>query len=91
MHLYKKSHVGDRLLAYDGQKSLYTAGPLPFTLQEFSVGVLLDDIDGRNTTSGILLKENLFKVVIRFAAHADLECLRLFLQKRQSETPQEPV
>ena len=28
--LYRESHLGKRLPAYDGRKSLYTAGPLPF-------------------------------------------------------------
>ena len=28
--LYNKSHLGRRDLAYDGRKSLYTAGPSPF-------------------------------------------------------------
>ena len=29
------SHLGKRNPAYDGSKSLYTAGPLPFNLKEF--------------------------------------------------------
>lgn len=37
--------MGGRLPAYDGRKSLYTAGPLPFTSQEFHI-TLLDDDDG---------------------------------------------
>jgi hypothetical protein len=39
--LYKESHLGKRTPAYDGRKSLYTAGPLPFQSKEFVVK--LDD------------------------------------------------
>lgn len=43
--LYKESHLGNRLPAYDGRKSLYTAGPLPFQNREFRI-VLTDEDDG---------------------------------------------
>lgn len=43
--LYRESHLGRRLPAYDGRKSLYTAGPLPFTLKEFKI-TLIDEDDG---------------------------------------------
>ena len=43
--LYKESHLGKRLPAYDGRKSLYTAGPLPFISKEFKI-ILIDDDDG---------------------------------------------
>lgn len=39
---YKQSHLGNRILAYDGRRSAYTAGPLPFTSAKFDV-VLPDD------------------------------------------------
>jgi hypothetical protein len=45
LNLYKQSYLGGRLPAYDGRKSLYTAGPLPFTSQEFHI-TLFDDDDG---------------------------------------------
>lgn len=44
--LYKDSHLGRRLPAYDGRKSLYTAGPLPFTSREFVI-TLVDEDDGQ--------------------------------------------
>lgn len=37
VRLYKESHLGKRNPAYDGRKSLYTAGSLPFTSKEFVV------------------------------------------------------
>lgn len=43
--LYRESHLGTRLPAYDGRKSLYTAGPLPFQSKEFQIN-LLDEDDG---------------------------------------------
>ena len=45
VRLYRESHLGRRLPAYDGRKSLYTAGPLPFTLKEFKI-ILIDEDDG---------------------------------------------
>lgn len=35
--LYSESHLGKRKTAYDGRKSLYTAGPFPFESKEFVV------------------------------------------------------
>lgn len=42
--LYRQSHLGGRLPAYDGRKSLYTAGPLPFTSKTFEI-TLQDEED----------------------------------------------
>lgn len=39
---FKQSRLGNRILAYDGRRSAYTAGPLPFTSAKFDV-VLRDD------------------------------------------------
>jgi eukaryotic translation initiation factor 2C len=45
VRLHKLSYLGGRLPAYDGRKSLYTAGPLPFTSKEFHI-TLLEEDDG---------------------------------------------
>jgi eukaryotic translation initiation factor 2C len=45
VNLHRASYLGGRLPVYDGRKSLYTAGPLPFTSKEFQI-TLLDDDDG---------------------------------------------
>lgn len=37
---YKDSHLGKRKLAYDGRKSCYTAGSLPFESKDFVVTLL---------------------------------------------------
>jgi len=86
VNLHKQSYLGGRLPAYDGRKSLYTAGPLPFTSQEFHI-TLLDDDDG----SGSERRRRKFKVVIKFAARADLHRLELFLAGRHAEAPQEAL
>ncbi|XP_066333042.1 protein argonaute 1C-like [Miscanthus floridulus] len=86
VNLYKQSYLGGRLPAYDGRKSLYTAGPLPFTSQEFHI-TLFDDDGG----PGSERRHRNFKVVIKFAARADLHHLELFLAGRHAEAPQEAL
>ncbi|KMT03709.1 hypothetical protein BVRB_8g188600 [Beta vulgaris subsp. vulgaris] len=84
--LYRESHLGRRLPAYDGRKSLYTAGPLPFTIKDFKI-TLIDEDDG----SGAPRRERLFTVVIKLAARVDLHHLGMFLQGRQADAPQEAL
>ncbi|KAG9129251.1 hypothetical protein Leryth_006460 [Lithospermum erythrorhizon] len=86
VRLYRESHLGNRLPVYDGRKSLYTAGPLPFVSSEFRI-TLVDDEDG----SGAPRREREFKVVIKLAARADLHHLGMFLQGRQADAPQEAL
>ncbi|KAI4374458.1 hypothetical protein MLD38_012451 [Melastoma candidum] len=84
--LYKESLLGNRLPAYDGRKSLYTAGPLPFQSKEFRI-TLIGDEEGAGTQR----REREFKVVIKLAARADLHHLGLFLRGRQADAPQEAL
>ncbi|KAF8378860.1 hypothetical protein HHK36_030209 [Tetracentron sinense] len=86
VRLYRESHLGKRLPAYDGRKSLYTAGPLPFTSKEFSI-TLVDEDDG----TGAPRRERPFRVVIKLAARADLHHLGLFLRGKQADAPQEAL
>ncbi|KAG6545178.1 hypothetical protein Mapa_013290 [Marchantia paleacea] len=86
VRLYRETELGRRLPAYDGRKSLYTAGPLPFQSKEFQIN-LLDEEDGSSTPR----RERSFKVVIKFAARADLHHLGQFLQGRQADAPQEAL
>ncbi|GAB2225433.1 hypothetical protein Droror1_Dr00006225 [Drosera rotundifolia] len=83
---YRESHLGRRLPAYDGRKSLYTAGPLPFVSKDFKIK-LIDEDDG----SGAPRRERDFKVVIKLAARVDLHHLGMFLQGRQADAPQEAL
>ncbi|GMH16098.1 hypothetical protein Nepgr_017939 [Nepenthes gracilis] len=86
VRLYRESHLGRRLPAYDGRKSLYTAGPLPFLSKEFKI-TLIDEDD----RPGAPRREREFRVVIKLAARVDLQHLGLFLQGRQAEAPQEAL
>ncbi|CAJ2667194.1 unnamed protein product [Trifolium pratense] len=86
VRLYRDSHLGKRLPAYDGRKSLYTAGPLPFISKDFRI-TLVDEDDG----SGSQRRDREFKVVIKLAARADLHHLGLFLEGRQTDAPQEAL
>ncbi|KAG6523468.1 hypothetical protein ZIOFF_013326 [Zingiber officinale] len=86
VRLYRESYLGGRLPAYDGRKSLYTAGPLPFTLKDFQI-ILVDDDDG----SGTERRQRTFRVVIKLAARVDLHHLGMFLAGRQADAPQEAL
>jgi eukaryotic translation initiation factor 2C len=52
--LHKVSYLGGRLPAYDGRKSMYTAGPLPLTSKEFHI-TLLDKDDGSGLERSVLV------------------------------------
>ncbi|GMH17535.1 hypothetical protein Nepgr_019376 [Nepenthes gracilis] len=84
--LYRESHLRSRLPVYDGRKSLYTAGPLPFLKNEFRIA-LIDEDDG----SGAPRRENEFRVVIKLAARVDLHPLEMLLQGKQADAPQEAL
>ncbi|KAK9068594.1 hypothetical protein SSX86_012709 [Deinandra increscens subsp. villosa] len=77
---YGVSHLGNLMLAYDGNKSAFAAGPLPFESKEFVVKIT--EQNGR---------EREFKVTIKFAAKKDLYHLREFLGGRQHDCPQETI
>lgn len=44
--LYRESHLGKCSPAYDGRKSLYTAGSFPFSSKDFVVK-LVDKLDSK--------------------------------------------
>lgn len=86
VRLYRETYLGGRLPAYDGRKSLYTAGALPFSSKEFQV-TLIDEDDG----SGSERRQRNFKIVIKFASRADLHHLGMFLAGKQADAPQEAL
>ncbi|KAH9660317.1 protein argonaute 5 [Citrus sinensis] len=49
INLYRLTDLGGRIPAYDGMKSIYTAGPLPFQSKEFIIE--LPDSDPRPSSS----------------------------------------
>ncbi|XP_014494464.1 protein argonaute MEL1 [Vigna radiata var. radiata] len=79
-----ESILGNRMPAYDGRKSLFTAGPLPFEIKEFKVK--LGDNDELRKK-----REREFRVTIRFASKTDLNHLTQFLARRQLDCPQETI
>ncbi|KAI4326460.1 hypothetical protein MLD38_031773 [Melastoma candidum] len=85
---YRGSHLGKRLPVYDGRKSLYTAGPLPFMSNEFKV--ILVDEDEEDGSAG-RRKEKEFEVTINLVSRTDLHGLGLFLQGKQASPPQEAL
>ncbi|KAM0946817.1 hypothetical protein DsansV1_C08g0079561 [Dioscorea sansibarensis] len=85
VNLYRMSQLGGRLPAYDGQKSLFTAGPLPFSSKSFDI-VLNEEEDGSGGGG-----QRAFKVVIKFAARVNLHHLELFLAGQLTETPQDAI
>ncbi|XP_068653679.1 protein argonaute PNH1-like isoform X2 [Aristolochia californica] len=84
--LYRETDLGMRLPAYDGRKSLYTAGMLPFSSKEFHIE-LIDEGDGTETGK----RKREFKVVIKFVARADLYHLHQFLSGKRFDAPQEAL
>ncbi|OVA06538.1 Argonaute/Dicer protein [Macleaya cordata] len=83
--LHRETDLGMRLPAYDGRKSLYTAGLLPFTSKEFNI-TLVEEDDGTGIT-----REREFKVVIKFVARAELHHLRQFLAGKLADAPREAL
>lgn len=57
--LYRESCLGGRLPAYDGRKSLYTAGPLPFTSRTFDI-TLFDEEEGAAGTQRYIYSPDYF-------------------------------
>ncbi|KAL5538148.1 hypothetical protein UlMin_045912 [Ulmus minor] len=85
---YGASHLGSRKPAYDGRKSLYSAGELPFSSKVFSVKLV--ENDGNAGTSS-RRREGEFNVTIKFASKPDLDHLQQFLRGRQPDIPQETI
>ncbi|QCE08282.1 protein argonaute 10-like [Vigna unguiculata] len=86
VRLYKESDLGMRLPAYDGRKSLYTAGQLPFAWREFKIK-LVDEEEGVNGPK----REREYRVVIKFVARANLHHLGQFLAGKRADAPQEAL
>ncbi|KAF5452757.1 hypothetical protein F2P56_027724 [Juglans regia] len=86
VRLYRESDLGTRLPAYDGRKSLYTAGELPFAWKEFKIK-LVDEEDGINGPK----REREYKVVIKFVARANMHHLGQFLAGKRADAPQEAL
>ncbi|KDO44722.1 hypothetical protein CISIN_1g0356952mg, partial [Citrus sinensis] len=78
INLYRLTNLGERIPAYDGMKSIYTAGPLPFESKEFII--TLPDSDPRPSSSASPGTERQFRVVIRLASQPYVYTLQKFIQ-----------
>ncbi|CAD5188298.1 unnamed protein product [Musa acuminata subsp. malaccensis] len=85
VRLYREIELGMKLPAYDGRKSLYTAGYLPFNSKEFVVKLVEED--GR---IGIA-REKEYRVAIKFVARAEIYHLQQLIAGRQTDAPQEAL
>ncbi|KAM3261225.1 hypothetical protein ACQJBY_052095 [Aegilops geniculata] len=83
--LHGKTSLGGKLPAYDGRKSLYTAGSLPFESEEFSVTLV--DPEKKDKEKA----EREYKITIWIAGRTDLYHLQQFLKGRQRDMPQETI
>ncbi|CAN6442567.1 unnamed protein product [Victoria cruziana] len=84
VRLNRGSNLGGRLPAYDGRKSLYTAGKLPFSSKEFVVKI----VDDEGTP---LRREKDYRVSVKFASTVDIHHLMRFLSGQQLDMPQEAI
>ncbi|KAK4286389.1 hypothetical protein QN277_002950 [Acacia crassicarpa] len=91
VQMYGGSHLNKRIPAFDGRKSLFTAGPLPFVSKEFVVKLVAKDEEGSSSSSTRNKRDREFKVTIRYASKADLHHLQQFLRSRQLDNPQETI
>lgn len=91
VQLYRESHLGKRIPAYDGRKSLFTAGPLPFDSKEFVVKLVDSEEPDDSSGSTRKKRERQFKVTVRYASKADLHHLWQFLRRLQLDNPQETI
>ncbi|KAI5012697.1 hypothetical protein ZWY2020_024963 [Hordeum vulgare] len=83
--VHDKTSLGSKLPAYDGRKSLYTAGSLPFESEEFSVTL----VDAENKDKERAKRE--YNITIRIAGRTDMYHLQEFLKGRQRDMPQETI
>ncbi|ESQ51256.1 hypothetical protein EUTSA_v10016181mg [Eutrema salsugineum] len=83
---YGESHLAQKTPAYDGRKSIYTAGPLPFESKEFDV-----DLNDKKVAGSSSRRERKFKVAIKLASRPDLFQLQQFLRRKQRDVPYEAI
>ncbi|KAM0874637.1 hypothetical protein ACQ4PT_037324 [Festuca glaucescens] len=78
-----RQYLDGRLPVYDGRKSIYTAGALPFQNKEFVIKLV-------NANRGNQREEE-YRVTIKHASNLDLYNLQQFLAGRHRELPQDII
>ena len=81
--LYRESHLGRRLPAYDGRKSLYTAGPLPFVSKEFRI-LLHDEEEGAGGQRSVLTLSLLSLLFSYYRIFQSKSCISCFTDEKGS-------
>lgn len=84
--LYGDSHLASLKPAYDGRKSLYTAGALPFVSKDFEV-----KLPEKDEKPSMPKRERVFKIAIKLVARVDLHHLNQFLARKQRDCPQDVI
>ncbi|CDJ26672.1 unnamed protein product [Triticum aestivum] len=79
---HQDTTLGGRLPAYDGRKSLYTAGELPFTTKEFEV-----TLPDKNPGPPGQRRERKFKVTIKHATLVSLQQLQMLMSGIPTDIP----
>ncbi|KAG0541970.1 hypothetical protein BDA96_02G062300 [Sorghum bicolor] len=77
LKVHGATSLAHKIPAYDGSKSLYTAGELPFKSMEFVVKLGRREIE--------------YKVTIRYAAQPNLYHLQQFLKGQQRDAPYDTI
>ncbi|XP_044391171.1 protein argonaute MEL1 isoform X3 [Triticum aestivum] len=77
--------LGGKLPAYDGRKSLYAAGSLPFESEELAVTLV--DLQKKDKERA----EREYKITIKVAGRTDLYHFQQFMKGRQRDMPQETI
>uniref|UniRef100_A0ACD5UZF2 Uncharacterized protein n=1 Tax=Avena sativa TaxID=4498 RepID=A0ACD5UZF2_AVESA len=80
---HQHTSLGGRLPAYDGRKSLYTAGELPFNTKEFEVNLS----DNKTTGSSGPRKERKYKVTIKHTNLVSLQQLQMLMAGFSTDIP----
>ncbi|KAF6146405.1 hypothetical protein GIB67_001507 [Kingdonia uniflora] len=102
--LHQKEFQNVKHPAYDGRKTLYTAGELPFKVKDFTFK--LDDDEGKGKgpaeelaakVKGLKMKDRKpkkdreFKVTIKFATRTDPDRVKNYLKGTNRENPQDVI
>lgn len=76
VRVYRESDLGERLPVFDGGRSLYTAGELPFVCKEFNIK-LVDEDDGTERPRYNVLHFELHETVLLFDRFIVFRCVQL--------------
>nr|BAO49750.1 argonaute protein [Lilium longiflorum] len=85
VHQFFETHLDKKNPAYDGRKSLYTVGKLPFDSKNFKIKLPEREVSSTRRA------EKEYSITIKFAGRPDLHHLEQFMRGRQIDSPQETI